>query len=257
MVLHFIDKGTGQPILLLHGMASSYRYWESYIDTLAKTNRVIAVDLLGFGRSPKPKISYTPQDHAAAIEETLNHLSIKEPVTIIAHSMGALIALNLALNDQKRVKKLILIGMPIYTTPEEARKDITKSKKTLKWTYYGLTSHIICTTWCYLLRPISKRVAHLYLKKWPKKVAEDSVLHTWRSYSESLKNVIENQHVELDLQKLKVPTLLLYGDKDVATVLKNVKGLKNLPANITLQFLPGTHNLPLEQAKTVMESLNK
>ncbi len=247
MILHYTDKGQGNPVLLLHGMASSSRYWENYLEKLSASHRVIALDLLGFGRSPQSATGYMPETHAQAIATTLKHLEVNEPVIIVAHSMGALIALKFAVLYPKRVKALILIGMPIYLTPKEAQTDITRSKKTLKFTYYGMTSHVLCTTWCYLLRPISKHIAPLYLRKWPKKVAQDSVLHTWRSYSESLANVIEQQDAHEALLKLKMPTTLLYGDQDSQVVLKNAKALHHLPKNIRLEILAGTHNLPLEK----------
>ena len=52
MILNYIDKASGEPVVLLHGMASSLRYWNGYIDELAKTRRVISVDLMGYGHYP-------------------------------------------------------------------------------------------------------------------------------------------------------------------------------------------------------------
>lgn len=114
MILNYTDTGDGEPILLLHGMAASLRYWDPYIEDLAATNRVIAIDLMGFGRSPQSSESYTPEAHTAAIQETLESLNILEPVVLIGHSMGALIALKLATLFPSKVSKLILISLPIY-----------------------------------------------------------------------------------------------------------------------------------------------
>ncbi len=93
----------------------------------------------------------------------------------------------------------------------------------------------------------------MYLKQWPKNVAEDSVLHTWRSYSQSLHNVIENQAVEQSLKRLKVPTTLIYGDKESQIVLGNVRLLSNLPANVKILMLEGTHNLPFEKQTELLQ----
>lgn len=256
MILNYIDKGASKPIVLLHGMAASLNYWNEYIDPLSKTNRVIAIDLLGFGRSPNSDTDYTTEKHIEAIRQTLKSLNVHEPIIIIGHSMGALLALKFAARFPDEVDRLMLVGMPIYVNSSEAKKDITKSKKILEWTYYGRSSQILCTTWCYLLRPLSKRLAPYYLPKQPKQVGADSVLHTWRAYSESLRHVIETQTVESDLKKLKIPTVLCYGDKESEVILHNAHSLKNLPKNIQTTFLNGTHSLPLEKPKELLNLLN-
>ena len=252
MILNYIDTGEGKSIVLLHGMATSLKYWDSYIRKLSKNNRVIAVDLMGFGRSPQSASDYTPGTHVQAIRQTLESLNVREPITLVGHSMGALIALKFAVNFPSEISKLVLTGMPVYKSKEEARQDITKSKRLFKFAYYGLSSHILCTTWCYALRPISKRIAPLYLPKQPKAVAEDSVLHTWRSYSESLHNVIEVQSVSEGLNKLKIPTVLVYGNKDSEVVLRNTKLPKVIPDHVDVVILEGTHNVPLEKQKEVL-----
>ena len=63
------DKGTGAPLVLLHGLGTNYKSWQFVLEHIDYTkHRVIALDLLGFGDAPKPKtITYTPQDHVDAI----------------------------------------------------------------------------------------------------------------------------------------------------------------------------------------------
>ncbi len=248
MILNYTVKGDGPPILLIHGMAASLRYWEAYMEELAKNHKVIAIDLLGFGHSPTPKIGYTPEDHVKAIQETLQSLKIAGSMTVVAHSMGALIALRYATIYPTLVSKLILIGMPIYKSPGEAKADITRSKSSLRFTYYGRTSQILCTTWCRLLRPVTKHLAPLYLPKLPKHVAQDSLLHTWNAYSQSLHEVIENQHVEKDLNQLSMPINLIYGDSESKLAQANLADIK-LGPNMKKIVLPGTHSLPLERVE--------
>ncbi|MBA2279133.1 alpha/beta hydrolase [Candidatus Saccharibacteria bacterium] len=254
MLLNYIDSGRGKPIVLLHGMASSSRYWESYLPLLSKTNRVIAVDLLGFGRSPQSSTDYTAGTHIQALHDTLESLGLNQFV-IAAHSMGALLALKYAVAYPDEVTKLVLIGMPIYTSPEEARRDITRGKKLLAFTYYGNTSRILCSLWCYRLRPVSRRLARYYLKNKPRHVAEDSVLHTWRSYSESLHYIIEQQTVEKNLNSVHCPVYLFYGSHESKIVLGNLASLKIDRTHIHTQILEGTHSLTLEQPKLISSSI--
>ncbi|MEO7617816.1 MAG: alpha/beta hydrolase [Candidatus Saccharibacteria bacterium] len=257
MMLHSTQQGTGKPILFLHGMAASMNYWNPYLSLLSDNHKVIAVDLLGFGHSPQSKSGYSVQAHCQAIKDTLDSLNINEPITIVGHSMGALLALQYSINYPDSVSKLVLLSMPIYKNPAEAKLSITKSKKIITYAYYGPTSHIFCTTWCYLLRPLSKRLAHLYLPLLPRQVARDSVLHSWRSYSESLHNLIEIQSVESDLAKLKLPITIIYGDDEDKTVLRNMQPLKLLGKNVKIHVINGSHNVPLEQAEIISELISR
>ncbi len=247
MLLHYTDSGSGDPIVLLHGIAASGRYWDSFKMHIIN-KRLIALDLLGFGLSPMPKSSaYTYETHIKSIVETLDSLNLKQ-TTIIGHSMGALLALRLATTHPERVKKLVLIGMPIYADAASARKDITKSKVLNKLAFYGPTSHILCTVWCGILRPVSKRLAPYYLNNLSKTVAQDSVLHTWQSYSQSMHNVIENQCVVKDFTKLHMPVTLIYGNKDVPYGFDKLDILRSFK---NISILEGSHQIIYEQPSEV------
>lgn len=244
MILHYTDTGAGEPIVLIHGMAASARYWNNLIPSLSKNNRVIAIDLLGFGKSPKPKdVTYDVPTHLASIFETLDNIGINSPFTLVGHSMGALLSLKLARQYPEKVNKLVLLGMPIYKTPVEAKQNITKDSRIREHAYYGQTSHALCATWCWFLRPLTKHVAPLYLYNQPKDVAQDSLLHTWQSYAESLEHVISNQSVEADLKNLSIPTRLIYGEKEEDITIGNLQSIADLAPNISVDFVDGGHNI--------------
>ncbi len=258
MLLHYEETGQGPPVVLLHGMAGSLRYWDQVVPYLAKTHRVITVDLLGFGHSPMPKdVTYNIDTHLKSIMETFEHLKVNEPFTLVGHSMGALLALKLALAQPKKVQKLALISMPVWNKPQEARQAITGGRLSRRLAYYGPTSHTLCTVWCKFLRPVSSRLAHLYIKNQPVPVTRESVLHTWQSYDQSMRYVIENQQVEADLQQLITPTLLLYGDKEDTLTLRNIDAFKSLPDNVRGENIEGSHNLPIESPQFIARKIDE
>lgn len=252
MLLYHTDQGEGEPVVLLHGMAGSGRYWDTFIPYLGNKNRIINIDLLGYGRSPMPGDDpYTYESHLRSIIETLDHLKMTRPVILVGHSMGALLALRLATLYPERVTKLVLIGMPIYSDAEHARNAITKSRLRNKLTFYGPTSHVLCITWCRILRPVSKRIAPYYLKYLPKTAAEDSVLHTWQSYSRSLANIVENQQVGQDITRISVPTILIYGSNDLPEGFKEFSATKAFQ-NIDTHVLPGGHQIVYEHPREIV-----
>src|ERR1700730_5572678 len=88
-----IDGDAGSPVALLHGLVASGMYWGGAYDTLARQHRLVVLDLLGFGRSPRPPSGYGPDDHVRALLTCLDELEVSEPATVGAHSLGSLIAI--------------------------------------------------------------------------------------------------------------------------------------------------------------------
>jgi pimeloyl-ACP methyl ester carboxylesterase len=110
--------GTGEPLVLLHGMGESSIGWRPVIAELAAKYDVIAIDLPGFGRSPvlSNKISPTAANLAAAIQHTLDDLGV-DTYHVAGYSLGARVAIQLAETD--RVRSLIAIAPDGLGTPAE------------------------------------------------------------------------------------------------------------------------------------------
>src|SRR6266540_7238906 len=106
--IHYQEKGTGTPLLLLHGFTSSTYSWKDVFEPLSQTFRVIAVDLKGFGFSGKPDGDYSRRAQAALIAHLLDYFKI-EKAWLCGNSMGGEIALNFALQNPHRVGGLILV----------------------------------------------------------------------------------------------------------------------------------------------------
>jgi len=106
--IHYQEKGTGTPLLLIHGFTSSVFSWKDVFEPLSKNFHVIAVDLKGFGFSGKPDGDYTRRGQANLVGHFLDHLKI-DKVWLCGNSMGGDVSLNLAVQNPQRVAGLILI----------------------------------------------------------------------------------------------------------------------------------------------------
>jgi pimeloyl-ACP methyl ester carboxylesterase len=114
--LHYLERGQGDPIVLLHGNGTMIEDWivSGLFDELAKTRRVIAFDRPGFGHSERPRSRiWTPAAQAALIAEALAELKVSKPV-VVGHSFGTLVASALALNHRESVSKLVLLAGYYY-----------------------------------------------------------------------------------------------------------------------------------------------
>lgn len=131
------DIGSGRPIVLLHGMFGDGTQWRVIADLLSDYYRVIVVDLLGHGKSPKPKnAKYTPNEHSRALRKTLEKISATKDVTIVGYSMGGTVALKYAA-DYHDVAQLYMISTPFYLHPEEMVE--AGYAKSLFYTKFSLT----------------------------------------------------------------------------------------------------------------------
>lgn len=105
--LYYEVAGTGDPLVLLHGLSGSGRWWRRNVDALARRHRVYALDLVGFGRS-RCAHPFTLHEAAEMIARWMTHV-IGEPAHIAGHSMGGFIAADLAARHPERVRRLILV----------------------------------------------------------------------------------------------------------------------------------------------------
>jgi pimeloyl-ACP methyl ester carboxylesterase len=110
--LHYIERGSGLPIVLLHGNGVTAQDWEvsGILDGLAPDHRVIAFDRPGFGYSERPRdVDWTPTQQAELLHQALTELQITRPV-VVGHSWGTLVALALALDYPADVQRVVLLS---------------------------------------------------------------------------------------------------------------------------------------------------
>ena len=110
--MHYLDRGRGTPVVLLHGNAVSAEDFvvSGLFSRLGERYRVIAFDRPGFGHSERPRDRlWTADAQAALVEKTFSHLGIEQPI-VLGHSWGALVALALALSKTADVRRLVLVS---------------------------------------------------------------------------------------------------------------------------------------------------
>ncbi len=116
--LHYVDQGSGTPLVLLHGNGSMIQDFQSsgLIDLAAKKYRVIAFDRPGYGHSERPRSTiWTPDAQADLINAALLKIGVSSAI-VLGHSWGTLVAVALALKYPESVQSLILASGYYYPT---------------------------------------------------------------------------------------------------------------------------------------------
>ncbi len=118
----YVEKGRGEPLLFIHGLGGNAAHWMPLVERLASSYRCIVVDLPGYGWSSKnlPFGENLIRYDAAMLDRFIKKLKLKKPV-VVGHSMGAQVAMTLALDFPKRVGRLVLMapaGIETFTEQE-------------------------------------------------------------------------------------------------------------------------------------------
>lgn len=116
--LHYLERGKGQPVVLLHGNGAMARELDisGLVDLAAENYRVIAFDRPGYGYSERPRNQvWDPMAQAKLLHRALQQLGIEQPV-VVGHSWGTLVAISLALQQPDYVRALLLLSGYYYPT---------------------------------------------------------------------------------------------------------------------------------------------
>ena len=199
-------------MVLLHGIGASAMAWEPLAQALAgQPVRVVALDLLGFGNSPKPLWpDYAVDDHARSVIAAIKRQRLGAPAILVGHSMGCLVAVRVARLRPDLVRYLVLYEMPLYAGLPKQRR-YTVRRDMYFWIYQriidmpppqpGLVDHSPA------LRRAITRLTGL-----------DMDSRSWLPFVRSLQHTIIEQNTLQDIRQLRVPMDIVYGSLDVLVI---------------------------------------
>ena len=115
--MHYIEAGTGDPIVFLHGNPTSSYLWRNVIPHLAPLGHCIAPDLVGMGRSGKPDIEYRFFDHVRYIDGFVDALGLQD-ITLVIHDWGSALGFHYAMRHEKNVKAIAFLEAILMPLPD-------------------------------------------------------------------------------------------------------------------------------------------
>jgi len=239
-VLHALRRGepSARPLVFLHGITGSRRYWEGRVMHLSQKYRLVIPDLLGFGLSPKPPVDYTVPRFAHSVRSLLEQEGLAgRPHTLVGLALGALVAIQYAIDHSDDVDALVLINMPRFTSAEEAHRLFWLGSPQYRKL---LNEHSLSEN----LAQVRRSGVDLFLKylvRFPWGVVADCRKFTMRSLTSTLENCLLNYRVDDVLPRLQArPTLLIHGLRDGVAPFENVKPLPGIYPWMTLETIPGS-----------------
>lgn len=225
--------GDGPVVILLHGIAASSDDWQHLVKLLKHHYRCITIDLLGFGKSPKPQwYGYRLEDHLRAVQHTIRQLRLKEPFTLIGHSLGSLLATRYTRRYPRRVQHLILLSPPVYAPLDTITNKQARQRTALYLRIYQfLRLHP---------RVTEKNFERLKrLLPLPRTVINHK--DQWVPFVRTLEQCIERQTIIEDIKTIKPPIDIFYGTLDGVVVPHNIRQLASL-RDVTIHALPRVYH---------------
>lgn len=248
-LLNTTVSGSGPTVVLLHGFLSSSQYWEPVAELSEQTNTVVRIDLLGFGKSPKPRTSrYDYDAHLASIEATLEHMNITKPFVLVGHSMGSLLALRYATLHESSVSKLILVNMPVMNGKKEVTQEILKTSFMYNIGLRPLTHRLVWGVFKALHR---MRALPPTLRK---KLRDNAYFfqHNAESRMRSFQRIIAAARADVDLAAVNVRTHIISGLEDRKVYLDNLAQNVRNNANIAMETIDTGHHIPCRRPDAIV-----
>jgi pimeloyl-ACP methyl ester carboxylesterase len=254
---HVRSWGSGPPVVLIHGVAGSGLIWSPVADRLAASHQVIAVDLLGYGHSPKPRVRYTPAVHVDAIRRAVAPVLAGRRATVAGLSMGGLLALEYAARYPGDVERLVHVGMPYYRDRDEARRGLRANV----WTALTLEASPLARVAIGTLWGVGRHSRMLSRALAPKlyagEVARESMMAQYHSFSSTLRECLLENRVEPLLAATEhVPSTFVHGDSDRWCPAERIEALVAPQPNWRLDVVAGVgHNVTVLDSDAVARVL--
>ena len=213
---YYIEKGTGFPLILLHGNGEDCSYFVHQMEPFAKHFRVIAIDTRGHGQTPRGEASFSIRQFAEDLLDFMNLHQI-EKAHILGFSDGGNIAMVFALMHPERVEKLILNGANLNASGVKRKVQIPIE--------------------------IGYRIAKLFATKSP----------AARKNAEMLGLMVNDPNVKAEeLSCIQNPTLVIAGEKDMIKDSHTRLIAKSIPEEM-LSIIPGNHFIANKNPDTFNE----
>ena len=230
--LHYLEAGSGEPLVLLHGVGSTARTWEPQLAGLAGRWHCLAVDLRGSGRTAAPPQSISIEAFAADVGELIE--AVGAPAHVCGLSMGGIVALRLAADSPGSVRSLVLADTWAFHPAAAA----------------SLAQRLAAIDASSMEEMASQRMPAVYGPRAPRALVERGIAEMaakdkacYRRSSE----VLWAADLRAEARQVRVPTLVLVGEDDTITPPPLSEELAALVPGATLTVIPGAGHLSNEE----------
>lgn len=234
-------------VLFIHGIGNTGDAWREVIAKMPSDVRVITIDLLGFGASPHPTWPvYNAKTQASSVLATYFKLGITTKLIVVGHSLGSLVAIEMAKRYPLLIDSLILCSPPLYDTSvsrtplprgDTMLRDLYKIAERYPGDFVRLSTFAMKYA---LINPSFNVTAQ-----------------NVDSYMATLSASIVNQTSYTDAHTLTTPTVMIRGTLDLLVINKNLKHITKTNPSVQLRSVIAGHEVKGAFVKAVVRAINE
>jgi 3-oxoadipate enol-lactonase len=238
--IHYEEFGTGEPVLLIHGLGSRLEDWELQVPLFSQKHRVIAVDLRGHGASAKPPGPYSMSLFARDVRGVLE-AARTGPVHVVGLSLGGMVAFQLAVDAPETVRSLVIVNSAPEVVPRTLREHFALQARRWVLALFGL-------------RTLARRVALMNFPR-PDQAVQREQLAVRLAANDpaayrATTNAIIGWSVADRIHSIRCPVLFITGDHDYTPIsLKEAYAAKIQGARVSV-IVNSRHVTPVDQPET-------
>jgi len=216
------------PLLILHGWGSNSERWQKVTEILKEKGvEAEALDLPGFGITPSPEKPWTREDYINWIFQKAKEKNWGK-FNLLGHSFGGGLSIKIAINFPEKIEKLILCA------PAIIRRKRLKTYLFYWLAYFG--KKIFSLPGLKYLQPYAQKMIYKLAGARDYYVADGTMKETMKKLHE--------ENLEEVLEKIKVPTLIVWGEKDDVLPVKDARELKEKIEGAKLRIISGAKHSP-------------
>lgn len=263
--MHYIDEGHGDPVLFLHGNPTSSYLWRNIIPHMTSLGRCLAPDLIGMGKSDKPKLAYRFFDHVRYLEEFIDQMKLQN-ITLVVHDWGSGLGFHYAMRNEYNVKGIAFMEALLRPVSwSQFPADFKTGFKLMRTTGIGWLMISVMNGFVNQILPqatvrkLTPAEMNVYRQPYPT-VASRKPVRQWPleipidGYPADVHEVV-SAYAE-KLQQSDLPKLLFYGDPGGLIRKEEVEWCKNNLTNLTtVDIGPGLHYLQEDNPHQIGEEL--
>jgi pimeloyl-ACP methyl ester carboxylesterase len=248
--VNYVDVGTGdeEPVVLVHGLGGQWQNWLENIPRLAQERRVLALDLPGHGLTPEPaqgKISIS--GYGRCVDAFCEELGLGE-VSLVGNSMGGFVAAEVAIQFPERVSRLVLVSAAGISTADAFKQPVLLMGRVA----FAMATNSAARHRRLASRPITRHASLALVARHPRLLRADLAYEGFfkgagkPGFDDALRACL-NYDFRDRLPDVKVPTLIVWGEKDSIIPVSDANEFERLISDSRKVVMKDTGHIPMAE----------
>ena len=248
--VNYVDVGSGdeEPVVLVHGLGGQWQNWLENIPRLAQERRVLALDLPGFGLTPEPadgEISIP--GYGRCVDSFCDKLGLGQ-VALVGNSMGGYVAAEVAIQFPQRVSRLTLVSAAGISSADTLQAPILTFGRVAT----ALAANTMARHRQLAARPITRHMSLLLVARHPRLLKADLAYEGFfkgagkDGFDDALRASL-NYDFRDRLPDVKVPTLIVWGEKDSIIPVRDANEFERLISDSRKVVMKDTGHIPMAE----------